>query len=441
MADVGNPELPFKRLLMLQGPVGPFFSLLADKLTADGVAVKKVNMNAGDFWYFSGENSLNFRGRAHEWPDYLKDLFDQHKFDSLALFGEMRPHHLVALEMARHAGIPVFVFEEGYIRPDFVTVELGGVNGNSSLIRREQNRPAGTRPAHLLDAAVPVGNSFQQMMRYSIHYWIIADAGWIFFRHYRHHKPNAVSELIPWLVSAFRKYKYARRDNAVTANILSSGLPYYFVPLQVHRDSQVVRDSPYLSVGHFIVDVIESFSRHAPPGHTLLFKQHPLDRGHTDYTALIEATATRMNCAAKVEYVRDGHIPTLLKNARATVTINSTVGLSSLIHGTPVKTMGRAIYDQPELTAQCSLDEFWDAPPNLDMAEVHLFVDELIRTCQVNGNFYQRWRRTNLVARIAERMAVLCSTQHSSEIAGAEFTGPLHSVTDILLNSEERRPG
>ena len=39
----------FKRLLMLQGPVGPFFWLLARRLRRQGVAVHKVNLNFAHF--------------------------------------------------------------------------------------------------------------------------------------------------------------------------------------------------------------------------------------------------------------------------------------------------------------------------------------------------------------------------------------------------------
>ena len=44
----------------------------------------------------------------------------------------------------------------------------------------------------------------------------------------------------------------------------------------------------------------------------------------------------------------------------ATITINSTVGLSSLYHGIPTLTLGKAIYDIDGLTCKgMKLDEFW----------------------------------------------------------------------------------
>lgn len=90
----------------------------------------------------------------------------------------------------------------------------------------------------------------------------------------------------------------------------------------------------------------------------------------------------------RIHYVHDQHLPTLLRAARGTVVINSTVGLSSLFHGTPVKTMGRAIYDLPRLTFAGSLDTFWQGPPQPCRETARHFRQYLIRTTQVNGSFY-----------------------------------------------------
>lgn len=49
-----------KRVLMLQGPLGPFFGNLMTDLQAIGAQVFKVNFNAGD-WLYS-PSGLNYRG-------------------------------------------------------------------------------------------------------------------------------------------------------------------------------------------------------------------------------------------------------------------------------------------------------------------------------------------------------------------------------------------
>lgn len=51
----------------------------------------------------------------------------------LHVFGDWRPLHREAVLLARVRGIRVWAYEEGYLRPDYITMEQGGVNGLSSL--------------------------------------------------------------------------------------------------------------------------------------------------------------------------------------------------------------------------------------------------------------------------------------------------------------------
>ena len=50
------------------------------------------------------------------------------------LYGDVRPIHAEAVARAKAAGIMVHVFEEGYLRPYWVTYERGGSNGHSRLM-------------------------------------------------------------------------------------------------------------------------------------------------------------------------------------------------------------------------------------------------------------------------------------------------------------------
>ena len=76
--------------------------------------------------------------------------------------------------------------------------------------------------------------------------------------------------------------------------------------------------------------------------------------------------------------------------ARGTIVINSTVGLSSLTHGTPVKCLGRAVYDLPGLTHQGSLAEFFTAPAPVDRSLYKRFRQWLLQQNQLNGSVWSR---------------------------------------------------
>jgi capsular polysaccharide export protein len=136
MISDGLNEFKGKRVLMLQGPVGPFFARFATDLTLTGAVVFKVNFNGGD-WLFSRGSAFslvfNFAGNLLDWPAYFSDLLLRLNIDTVFLFGDCRPIHVAALTVVREKGLRAGVFEEGYLRPDFITLERDGVNNNSSL--------------------------------------------------------------------------------------------------------------------------------------------------------------------------------------------------------------------------------------------------------------------------------------------------------------------
>jgi capsular polysaccharide export protein len=74
------------------------------------------------------------------------------------------------------------------------------------------------------------------------------------------------------------------------------------------------------------------------------------------------------------------------------VVINSTVGLSAITHGTPVKVCGNALYDIKGLTFREPLSEFWQnaqqAKPDRNLFDS--FRTHLINHTQLNGSFYKR---------------------------------------------------
>ena len=175
--------------------------------------------------------------------------------------------------------------------------------------------------------------------------------------------------------------------------VLAAGLhkKFFLVPLQISGDSQVMQHSSYASVADFICRVVESFAANAPQGTTLVIKHHPLDRGYHDYGDLVIDLAARHGLQSRLLYIHDQHLPTLFDHMLGAVVINSTVGLSALSHGAPVKTCGLAIYDIQGLTYQKSLAEFWgeaqDFRPDPELfARFRAYV---IDHTQIPGSFYK----------------------------------------------------
>lgn len=376
-----------QRILLLQGPMGHFFRVLAQELREAGKCVRKINFNAGDAWYYPEGD--RYTGRLADWPAFLDRYCSHHGIEVLVVFGDCRAYHRMARDVARDLGIQFLVFEEGYLRPNWLTLEPWGVNGHTQLPR------CPTRFVDLSDEVdiellAPLRNRFAYRAALSFWYYFVTWLCAIRFWHYQHHRLIGWSEALRWIRGGCRKLWYRWKERHVTSTLLARHDGAFTVfALQVHNDSQLVVHAGR-DMRDYIADVIESFACWAPPDQVLVIKHHPMDRAYRDYTCLIHEVARRQQVLERVFYVHDLHLPTLLDHARAVVTVNSTVGFTALLRGLPVKTLGKAFYDIPGLTAQDSLDRFWaDASaPDIELAK--RFKRYLKRHCQLHGCVYAR---------------------------------------------------
>jgi len=275
------------RILLLQGPIGSFFREFGEWLRDHDVPVWKVNLNGGDWLFYHGPNAVSYDGTVEEWPCFLDAFLRSQQITRVFLFGDCRLYHRLAISVCERLGVKVMVFEEGYIRPDYVTLEERGVNAHSTLPRdpafyfslpdipekpREKARPA-----------------FRRLAVSAVLYYLAGVAFSFRFRNYAHHKSfNALQHGLCWLRSGLRKVIYKRKDRRLTKRLSSElSRKYFFVPLQVFCDTQILFHSDYVDIKSFIREVVESFARHAPRNTSLVFKHHPMDRGYCHYGAFI----------------------------------------------------------------------------------------------------------------------------------------------------------
>lgn len=382
-------ELTGRHILLLQGPAGPFFARVARQLEAAGARVTKVNFNGGEDFYYRLPDVVRFRGSLEDWPAFFEQLVKERDISAVVLFGDCRPVHRRAIERAQRLGLDVFVFEEGYLRPDYVTFEKGGVNGHSSISRD---------PAAYADVTLgperphrPIKHAFFKSAVHTIFYacaTALAKRRYPLYRHHRDIRPFHQMGL--WLRGGARRVRHTLRDSELSEKLEARALPpYFFVPLQVHLDSQLLHSS-YGSINEFIRDVVGSFARHAPRDAWLILKLHPMDRAYRDYSEDVEALRAEFGLGERLVYADIINVPAALRGARGTVVINSTVGLSSLMHGIPVKCLGRAIYDIPGLTHQGDLASFFQAPSPVDRALYQRFRYWLLQQNQLNGSVWSR---------------------------------------------------
>lgn len=412
-----------RNVLMLQGPVGPFFSRFSRDLESRGFNVFKINFNGGDGLFYRRKRTISYTGKLKDWESYLERLIRNKGIGRIYLFGDCRAYHRIARDVATRLDVRIFVFEEGYIRPDFITLEEFGVNGNSPMM--DEDIEFGEWESDASSQVLHPQRIFPRTAFYSIAYYIAAALQRRKYRYYQHHRSfSPVTEGTRWIVSALRKVRYRKKEKRVLAELLPQFEGNYFLcPLQVHCDMQVSSHSDFNSIEHFIGEVMSSFIEHAPANKAIVFKHHPLDRGYTDYSVLFENLISENGLRGRVFYVHDVCLPTLLKHAQGTVLINSTVGMSSLFHGTPVKTLGRAIYDKEGLTFQKSLKKFWTDSGEVSRAAYDGFRSYLIERNQLNGSLYRPFSGINNVAGLIWSGNSLLR-QHSYELDRPEPARP-----------------
>jgi len=398
MIKDGIQSLAGKKILLLQGPVGPFFKRLSEALKKENASVVKVNFNGGDLLFYPGAQ-YNFKGRLNEWKKFLENIIVTHKIDTILLFGQNRIYHAIARQLIQKYTIELGVFEEGYIRPNYVTLEKWGVNHKSSLSKDPLFYLQ--QPAHLKPIVTKtIKHAFLAVIWWAILYYFVASLLKPIYKYYEHHRRLSVSEAFPWIRAFYRKYLYAYLQRDVLTKLIESyDQAYFLAPLQVHNDAQIQHFEKLDDIEHFIQSTMYSFSKYASTSHILVFKHHPLDRGYTNYSALIDDLSHQYRLKDRVIYVHDLHLPSLFKHARGVVVVNSTSGMQALFHQTPTKVIADTVYNLKGLTYQKPLHQFWKEAhkykPNEKLYQK--FSDYLIRHTQLNGSFYKKIRTKEAV--------------------------------------------
>lgn len=387
-----------RRIVLLQGPIGGFFQQLANWLGKQGSQVYKINFNGGDADYYrAGSSVYDYVAPADKFAQYLIDFIDKHKIDAVVCFGDTRIYHRIAKQVCQQAKVSFWVFEEGYFRPHWIVLEEYGVNAYSHLPRVAAYFQAQVQAAKLPECnpIKPISGSFRNMAWCALcYYWAMF---WWRKRYpnYQHHRATSLSYyVVAWMRSGWRKIWYRWRERKIEQQIQTGEWGKFFIfPLQVATDSQIKVHSHYASMRDCLLHVLSSFAINAPADVKLVIKHHPMDRGFIDYgkdVHLFLQQHPQMN--GRVIYVHDIALPILLRQGCGMVTVNSTSGLSALIHGLPVKTLGQAHYHIPNITSVQRLSEFWrnPQPPNHDL--FHAYRQYHLYCTHINGNYYTHTR-------------------------------------------------
>jgi capsular polysaccharide export protein len=461
---VAGQSLLGRRFLIVTAPFGPFGRALADALQAEGASVARMLFNAGDAASWRRSGAVPYTGDVRRWPQRLARLVQDQGLTDLIVFGEGGPYNqgvlsqrdklkalaathtvesdaeatgdandqrraqaasdrVASVSATQHrraqaasdrvasvsagAGanhpLRIWVLENGYFRPDWITVEENGVNASSGLPRRAQaydppipeilpTRPAGRiLPHHVVNISL---------------YHMVQPLGRLVFRRYVY--PYTQS---PWLqfaghVKRFLGLTFASRSEA-DAEVIRARGPFFIACLQREGDAQLLRYSHYADNTAFLAEVLTSFARHAPADARLVVKNHPLDPGLVDLRRMTHVLAVERGIADRVDFIDGGNLAQLCRASSGMVVNNSSAALSAMGFKTPVKVLGDAFFDIEGLADQKPIDAFWTHPTPPDDALFHRFRAHVIARTQVNGNYHEPRALKPTAKALARRFAAV----------------------------------
>jgi len=372
-----------REFLFLQGPPGPFFPLLGQALANRGAGIHRINISGGDRYDWR-EGAVDYRGLQRNWPLFFDRFVRDHQITDLVLYGDCRPMHQAAVRLARLRGVHIHVFEEGYIRPDWMTLERDGVNGYSSFKRDPAIIMAAAQWLPPIPDLPPITAAFRRRARDSYWHYHHVVTGRPRFPFYRSHRPGSIIlDGFGWLFRFARSGRRARQAKQTLQEIAERN--YFLFALQLSGDYQIRAHSPFPSMRMAADYVLESFARHAPDDCLLLVKEHPLDSSYLNWRRFLARRARKLGIADRVRHIDGGDLPRLSENSVGMVCVNSTSGTLALQVGIPVIVLGDAVYDVPGITHQGSLDSFWFAPEKPDRDLYQDFRKVLHAQCLVRG--------------------------------------------------------
>jgi len=375
--------------LFLVGPIGTFFARLSSYLEDNNVRTYKIIFPLHEYG-FPKSRIIKYEQEIVGFKNFLKNTIVNYEIKHVFMYGNVLIPHKQALDLVKELdkegiNIKTHIFELGYLRPNFVTLENEGINYNSGLIKSRgfylkqdsyTNLPIPKKHARFRIRKIWKSISF---INHSFKNYKIVES-----EHKLQPKPIYV-----WfqIKGFFLKYYFWFKEYKFKKYFVNK--KYFLVILQVSTDSQLTAGSNFKSNNKFIYKVIKDFAKANQDNCNLVFKHHPRDRGYTNYHHLIKKISKEFGVFNKVFYFHDYYLSKLFQNSncKGTVLINSTVGYQSLYHSVPVKPLGITPYNIEGLSDQKDLISFFKNPSTVDRLLFKKFYKYVLENSQINGNF------------------------------------------------------
>jgi len=320
-----SPECHNNGYTFLPGSHGPKARKIAlDFLHDSSVPMSSFIMNIAsaiermghDVFLLTESGSLNERlARFHGFQTV--STLHEYKFDIAFIDNGRMPNQQNIF--AYHRCEDIVYFEFGYL-PYTIQVDRRGVNADASFnvesktlfdIRRFVNWQKYTK--------------FAKIRRYPVNRYVTAT--WLI------RNPGFILNIARYIS------RKSLRHLAAPAHRLDLPDRFFFIPLQVHNDTQIIHHSPYI---RFMADILDFFHEQIIanfPGYSIVVKEHPYDSGVFAYRKLRKRYPDLI-------WLRKYDFDELVRRCSAMITINSSSGFKALAQHKRVLTLGNCFYNK-----------------------------------------------------------------------------------------------
>lgn len=270
---------------------------------------------------------------------YFYDYIQKNKFDMVCIWNGNSSERAAIMEAAKALGVKTIYFENGLL-PNTTTADPEGVNYSGILARKTSS----------------------------------------FFKNIKTDSEKLEHLFQEPLITRARRQKWYQSTTPAkpaSTEFVDLTKPYIFVPFQVHDDTQIIIHSPYLrDMEELTTWVAKAVARHnetISEELRIIIKEHPSDSGRTNYSSLKKAYP-------EITFLQTYSTEKLIEKAKAIVTINSSVGIESLLKHKRVITLGNSGYSIDGIvTRASSIDELARALDSLESAVDEDLVNHFLR--------------------------------------------------------------
>lgn len=378
-----------KRVLLLQGPIGPFFKNLQSTLVESGFLTKRILFHKADGLFAPKNNVFRFCGDLNAWESWLRTELHYAAPNVIVLFGSSRPAHIIARRLAKEFNVDVVALEEGYLRSGYITCEIGGNNSHSPLTQWESDMVCDSPTDPL---KIPYSFSMMCLWGSIFYIWRELTKDKLEQQLYHRTTNGALKETCSWTAHTVRR-NFARLSDSFSMSELQSRFSKKFIliPLQTPSDAQIRFASRGWCNEKLVTACLKAIGE-IKSEEILVFKTHPLDVQSNKLTAMINLEAKKRNIAHRVRILQSGSVSKIASHCSGMIVINSTSAFSALNCNVPLLVLGDAVFCHSSVVTtgkdENAIKKFFVSRSTKDQKSIASFIKAVRSTALIPGDYY-----------------------------------------------------